>query len=322
MRARAPRVVISGIGVVSTSASAAKCFWEHVSRGRSGTRAVTEFDVSTYPLPGRGARAGGHHRRCAAARRANTRTATNRGPIPKRYSRAALLGVIAAREAWNDAGLRVGEPGAGVIIGSGGGGIDVGEAQYRDFFTNGGRHVTPYAIAIGIVGMLSSEVSISLGLRGISHVLSTGCTSSTDALGYAARLIRSGEADVLLSRRRRWLRHAGHDLRLLEHARRLDALQRPAVGSLAALRQGTRRVRARRGRLDACGRARGSRARPRRADLRDGRGLPLDVRRLPPRADGPGRHRNRRGHSTAPSSVRAAPWKRSATSTTTARPRS
>ena len=42
----------------------------------------------------------------------------------------------------------------------------VGEAQYRDFFTSGGRHVTPYAIAVGIVGMISSEVSISLGLRG------------------------------------------------------------------------------------------------------------------------------------------------------------
>jgi len=86
-----------------------------------------------------------------------------------------------------------------VIIGSGGGGIDVGEAQYRDFFTSGGRHVTPYAIAVGIVGMISSEISISLGLRGVSHVLSTGCTSSTDALGYASRLIRAGEADVLLS---------------------------------------------------------------------------------------------------------------------------
>jgi 3-oxoacyl-[acyl-carrier-protein] synthase II len=86
-----------------------------------------------------------------------------------------------------------------VLMGSGGGGIDVGEAQYRDFFTTGGRHVTPYAIAVGIVGMLSSEVSISLGLRGISHVLSTGCTSSTDALGYAASLVRAGEADVLLS---------------------------------------------------------------------------------------------------------------------------
>jgi 3-oxoacyl-[acyl-carrier-protein] synthase II len=118
---------------------------------------------------------------------------------PRRYSRAALLGVIAAREAWNDAGLRVGEPQAGVLIGSGGGGIDVGEAQYKDFFTQGGRHVTPYAIAIGIVGMLSSELSISLGLRGISHVISTGCTSSTDAIGYAASLLRAGELDVVLS---------------------------------------------------------------------------------------------------------------------------
>jgi len=118
---------------------------------------------------------------------------------PKRYSRAALLGVVAAREAWADAGLRAGERKAGVLIGSGGGGIDVGEAQYRDFFTSGGRHVTPYAIAVGIVGMISSELSISLGLRGISHVLSTGCTSSTDAIGYATALLRAGELDVVLS---------------------------------------------------------------------------------------------------------------------------
>jgi 3-oxoacyl-[acyl-carrier-protein] synthase II len=194
----APRVVLTGIGVVSTFGVGRERFWDHVRRGVSGTRAVTEFDVSSFPChvaapvpavtidqaqPLEGEHENGHESRAD----------------PKRYSRAALLGVIAAREAWNDAGLRVDEPGAGVIIGSGGGGIDVGEAQYRDFFTNGGRHVTPYAIAVGIVGMLSSEVSISLGLRGISHVLSTGCTSSTDALGYAARLIRCGEADVLLS---------------------------------------------------------------------------------------------------------------------------
>ena len=62
--------------------------------------------------------------------------------------------MIAGREAWTDAGLRAGEPGAGVIIGTGGGGIDVGERQYEDFFTTGGRHVTPYAIAVGICGMV------------------------------------------------------------------------------------------------------------------------------------------------------------------------
>ncbi len=190
--------MISGIGVVSTFGVGRERFWDHIRRGCSGTRAVTQFDVSSYP--------------CQVAAPVPSVSFDDAQPLegeddegrdsradPRRYSRAALLAVIAAREAWNDAGLRVDEPGAGVIIGSGGGGIDVGEAQYRDFFTNGGRHVTPYAIAVGIVGMLSSEVSISLGLRGISHVLSTGCTSSTDALGYAARMIRSGDADVLLS---------------------------------------------------------------------------------------------------------------------------
>ena len=134
-----------------------------------------------------------------AARTARAPSGFESRADPRRYSRAALLGVIAAREAWNDAGLRAGEPSAGVLVGSGGGGIDVGEAQYRDFFTAGGKHVTPYAIAVGIVGMISSEISIALGLRGISHVLSTGCTSSTDAIGYAAALLRAGELDVVLS---------------------------------------------------------------------------------------------------------------------------
>jgi 3-oxoacyl-[acyl-carrier-protein] synthase II len=118
---------------------------------------------------------------------------------PKRYSRAALIGVIAAREAWIDAGLRIGEPGAGVVIGSGGGGIDVGERQYYDFFVEQGRKVTPYAIPLSIVGMMSSEISISLRLHGVSHVLSCGCTSSTDAIGYACGLLRSGEAEVVLT---------------------------------------------------------------------------------------------------------------------------
>ena len=191
-----PTVVISGIGVVSPFGVGRERFWHHISHGCSGTRAITQFDASTYP--------------CQVAAWVPPVTIEDAVTLegdavhdgradPKRYSRAAMFGVIAAREAWADAGLRVGEREAGVLIGSGGGGIDVGEKQYEDFFVAGGRHVTPYAIAVGICGMVSSEISISLGLRGISHVLSCGCTSSTDALGYAAALIRSGEYDVLLS---------------------------------------------------------------------------------------------------------------------------
>ena len=189
-------VVITGIGVVSPFGVGRECFWDHVSRGASGTKRITQFDVSGYP--------------CQVAAWVPPVSIDDAVALegdadfesradPKRYSRAALFGVIAGREAWADAGLGVGTPRAGVLIGSGGGGIDVGEKQYEDFFTTGGRHVTPYAIAVGICGMVSSEMSISLGLRGMSHVLSCGCTSSTDALGYAAALIRSGEYDTVLS---------------------------------------------------------------------------------------------------------------------------
>ena len=166
-------------------------------------------------------------------------------PDPRRYSRASLIAVIAATEAWADAGLRLGEPGAGVLVGSGAGGIDVAERQYFEFFTDGWKRVTPYAIPVSIVGMISSEISIALELHGISHVVSTGCTSSTDAISYAAALIRGGEADVLLTRRRRRLRHARHDLRLFEDARRRDPLQRRARRRLAPVRCRARRVRAR-----------------------------------------------------------------------------
>jgi 3-oxoacyl-[acyl-carrier-protein] synthase II len=193
-----PRIVITGIGVVSPFGVGRECFWDGVSRGVSGTRAITDFDASDLgcrvaaPVSGVTADA-------VPALDGDDIWDTDYRADPKRYSRAALIGVIAAREAWADAGLRIAEPNAGVIIGSGGGGIDVGERQYHDFFVERGKKVTPYAIPVSIVGMVSSEISISLRLRGVSHVLSCGCTSSSDAIGYAAALLRAGDADVVLS---------------------------------------------------------------------------------------------------------------------------
>jgi 3-oxoacyl-[acyl-carrier-protein] synthase II len=184
------KIAITGIGVVSPFGVGRDTYWRNIRCGVSGTRAITDFDASSMPC------------RVAAAVPPFSIEADGNGNghgDPKRYSRAALFGVVAAREAWKDAGLAPGESNAGVIIGTGGGGIDVGERQYEDFFTAGGKHVTPYAIAIGICGMVSSEISIALQLHGISHVLSTGCTSSTDAIGYAAMLLRNGDYDVLLT---------------------------------------------------------------------------------------------------------------------------
>ena len=203
---RGLRAVISGIGVVSPFGVGKERFWQGVSRGESGTRLITEFDTEGLPC------------RVAAAVPPVTIddavTLTVHGPAgesggddatvrsradPRRYSRTSLIAVMAAQEAWNDAGLSLGERLAGVIVGSGAGGIDVAERQYEEYFTDSWKRVTPYAIPVSIVGMVSSEISIALRLRGISHVLSTGCTSSTDAIGYAAKMIRAGEAEVLLT---------------------------------------------------------------------------------------------------------------------------
>jgi len=179
------RIVITGIGVVSPFGVGRERFWDHISRGESGTRAITEFDASEFDSQV-AAPVTGVTPDDVPALSGDDIWDENYRADPKRYSRTALIGVIAAREAWADAGLGIAEPNAGVVIGSGGGGIDVGERNYHDFFLERGRKVTPYAIPVSIVGMLSSEISISLRLHGVSHVLSCGCTSSTDKMTSAS----------------------------------------------------------------------------------------------------------------------------------------
>lgn len=204
-RPRRSGIAITGIGVVSPFGAGRERFWRALVEGESGTRAIDQFDASPFPC------------RVAAALPPFTiddapavegepngvdpagLAAVQDRADPRRYSRVSLAAVVAAREAWADAGLRHGEPDAGVIVGSGAGGIDIGERQYAEFFGNGWKRVTPYAIPVSICGMVSSEISISLGLHGISHVLSTGCTSSTDAIGYACAVLRNGEAEAILA---------------------------------------------------------------------------------------------------------------------------
>jgi 3-oxoacyl-[acyl-carrier-protein] synthase II len=121
----------------------------------------------------------------------------------RRVPRMIPLALHASRQALESAGLRI-DPGdlelqrrIGVALGTGGGGLAFVEEQYRTFFTEGKGSL--YSITSGTHGNLSSELSIQLHLRGPSHVLSTGCTSSTDALGYAALLIRSGAVPMMLA---------------------------------------------------------------------------------------------------------------------------
>ena len=193
-------VAITGIGVVSPYGVGRDLFWERISRGISGTRAITEFD--TAELSCRVAASVPDEALEAAdviSDDASANGHSNGRADPRRYAKVSRIAVLAAREALEDSGLDPATPDLGVVVGSGAGGIDVAERQYGEFYSGDYHRVSPYAIPVSIVGIVSSEISIALGLRGVSHVLSTGCTSSTDAIGYAAALIRHGDAEAVVT---------------------------------------------------------------------------------------------------------------------------
>lgn len=172
-------------------------YWQALTAGRSGIRRIDRFDPSDLTCQVAAAVPDAEVE--AALAQVLAQVPEGDRADARRYARVSRMAVLAAREATADAGIESFPTESGVVIGSGAGGIDVAERQYGDFFSGDRHRVSPYAIPVSIVGMVSSEVSIALGLRGMSHVVSTGCTSSTDALGYAAALIRSGDADVLVT---------------------------------------------------------------------------------------------------------------------------
>ena len=120
-------------------------------------------------------------------------------------SRAVPLALAAVHEALEDGGI---DPQAmtrdqlrrvGVIVGSGGGSQEFTEEQYRLYYTGHQKQCSVYTIPTGTIGTLASEVSMCFGFRGMSHIVSTGCTSSTDAIGYAYRNIQSGVIDTMVT---------------------------------------------------------------------------------------------------------------------------
>lgn len=185
------RIVITGIGVVSPNGVGRAAFDENCRRGISGIKRIEHFDTSTIKSRYVG-------------------IVTDFDPLQhmdaadvRRVPRMIPFAVAAAREAMAQAKLAPAEDdvaarrGIGVSLGSGGGGLEFVEEQYRRHFSGGKR--SPFAITAGTHGNLSSELSIQLKIRGPSHVVSTGCASSSDAIGHAAMLIRSGKADLMLT---------------------------------------------------------------------------------------------------------------------------
>ena len=189
----ARRVVITGMGAISPNGSGLKNFWENTCHGVSGIDRISSFDPSDLS--------------CQIAGEVKDFDPSRYYPASelKKLPRAVPMAVAAAQEAIETAGIDLKSfseedfESMGVLVGSGGAGFDFSEKQFAIYYSGKKHKISPYAISNSLVGMLSSELSMYFGFQGRSHVISNGCTSSTDAIGYAVQAIRSGQEQWFLS---------------------------------------------------------------------------------------------------------------------------
>lgn len=187
------RAVITGLGVVSPNGLGKAAFAEAILAGKSGVRRISRFDASEISVQVAGEAADFDELAWVDKKER------------KHVSRLVPLALAAAHEAVQDAGL---DPATlpleekrriAVILGSGGGSQEFTEEQYRLFYRGEFRHMSLFCVPTAVMGTFSSDVGMRFGFRGPSHVVTTGCTSSTDALGYAARQIQSGAVHTVLT---------------------------------------------------------------------------------------------------------------------------
>src|SRR5438045_1259406 len=187
-----PRVVITGIGVVSPNGIGKEAFCRAILDGKSGVKRISRFDASCLPVQIAGEIPDFDELAWVDARER------------KHVSRVVPLTIAASTEAIRDAGL---EPSSmsieekreiGVILGTGGGAQEFSEEQYRLWHSGHVKQVSLVCIPSGTMGTIPSEISMRFGFRGYSHVVTTGCTSSTDAIGYAYQHIQAGMQPIVL----------------------------------------------------------------------------------------------------------------------------
>ena len=192
------RVVVTGMGAVSSNGIGREAFWEATAAGKSGTGPITLFDASKLSC------------RVAAEVKDFDFDCYVSKKDRDRVQRAVPMAFFATDEAAADAGLdfasmnEAERENIGVIIGTGAGGIEFAERQYKQYYDRGDhetayRKVSPYSIVASFVGMVSSEINMAYRIHGRSHVISTGCTSSTDAMGYALNAIRLGQLETAIT---------------------------------------------------------------------------------------------------------------------------
>jgi 3-oxoacyl-[acyl-carrier-protein] synthase II len=180
------------MGVVSPNGFGRQAFCRAILDGKSGVRRISRYDVSQLPV------------QIAGEISDFDELAWIDAKERKHVSRVVPLCLAASVEALKDAGL---DPNAmtlaekrdiGIILGSGGGAQEYSEHNYQLWHTGKVKQVSLFCIPSGTAGTISSEVQMRFGFRGYSHVVTTGCTSSTDAIGYALQHIQAGMQRMFL----------------------------------------------------------------------------------------------------------------------------
>lgn len=192
MATQGRKVVITGVGAVTPLGIGATTLFDGLLAGRSGVRLITRFDTTNHATHFAAEVRGGVYEPEAHFPKQELR----------RMDPFTQIGVVAAREAWKDAGFEgnYAQPErGGSIMGTGIGGITSILDQNEVLRASGPRRITPFFIPNVMANALAANVAIEFGLQGACYLTASACASSGHAIGMAMREIRSGRADLMVT---------------------------------------------------------------------------------------------------------------------------
>ncbi len=184
------RVVVTGLGILSPVGNNIADTWTNIVAGKSGIAPIEHFDVSAYTT-----RFGGSIRNLDIGEYISNKDA-------RKMDLFIQYGMIAAEQAIEDAQLECTEENAGrigVAIGSGIGGLSMIEKNYDALKNSGPRKISPFFVPGSIINMISGNLSIKYGYKGPNISIVTACTTGTHNIGFSARMIQQGDADVMIA---------------------------------------------------------------------------------------------------------------------------
>ena len=183
------RVVVTGLGAVTPIGNNVAEYWSGLTSGRNGVATISLFDASRHAC------------RFAAEVKQFDPAGFIEPKDAKRWDRYCKFGVVAAKQALDDAGLKITEANAdriGVSIGSGVGGLLTMETQAHVLEGKGPGRVSPFTVPMMIPNMATGLAAIALGAKGPSSAVATACAAGSNAIGDAFRLLQLGKADAMV----------------------------------------------------------------------------------------------------------------------------